>query len=268
LIPANSSDELRQQIIQAMLNEAGRRLAFCTEDDGDGGGTTGRIIPTYVGGVPVIYYNELVQFNSRCPDGQSFITYVQPGSVIAFSQEIANRIAIRLCRTLAEEGRLCLDGFRVVHCEDAAFSRTVKVTGPGVRLLQSWSVTGTPPPGLIIPTGWINGDSITITGAPTTSGLYDFRIHVTSQTGLYQFADFTMCVIGTSPDTLPDGEEQTPYSETFTAPVCAVPPLSYQVSAGALPAGLTLNETTGVLSGTPTVHGDFNFTIRFQTEAT
>ena len=37
---------------------------------------------------------------------------------------------------------------------------------------------------------------------------------------------------------------------------------SYSVTAGALPAGLSLNSSTGVLSGTPTAGGSFSFTIK------
>ena len=38
--------------------------------------------------------------------------------------------------------------------------------------------------------------------------------------------------------------------------------VTYQVSAGALPAGITLNKSTGLLSGTPTTAGSNSFTIR------
>lgn len=37
---------------------------------------------------------------------------------------------------------------------------------------------------------------------------------------------------------------------------------TFNISAGALPAGVTLNSSTGAISGTPTVVGDYNFTVR------
>lgn len=51
----------------------------------------------------------------------------------------------------------------------------------------------------------------------------------------------------------------TPYEFTVTA--TGTPAPTYTVSSGALPAGLTLNGTTGVISGTPTTPGTSTFTI-------
>ena len=59
--------------------------------------------------------------------------------------------------------------------------------------------------------------------------------------------------------TLPNGRAGTAYSQTFTQ-TGGTGTVNFSVSAGALPTGLTL--TGGVLSGTPTVNGTFNFTIK------
>src|SRR6476661_3127628 len=50
-----------------------------------------------------------------------------------------------------------------------------------------------------------------------------------------------------------------PYSYTFTASGSPAP--TFGVSSGALPAGLSLNTTTGVLSGTPTTDGTSTFAV-------
>lgn len=61
------------------------------------------------------------------------------------------------------------------------------------------------------------------------------------------------------PPTLPNGSLGTPYSQTITASGGSAP-YTFAVSAGTLPNGLTLG-SSGVISGTPTVGGTFNFTV-------
>ncbi|HWI31157.1 MAG TPA: ice-binding family protein [Microbacterium sp.] len=56
----------------------------------------------------------------------------------------------------------------------------------------------------------------------------------------------------------PAGETGTPYSHTITASGTPAPTF---VESGALPPGLSLEETTGLLSGTPTTPGTFEFTV-------
>lgn len=54
--------------------------------------------------------------------------------------------------------------------------------------------------------------------------------------------------------------ESTPYTATVTA-TGGIGTVSYAVTAGTLPAGLTLNAATGEISGTPSSAGTSNFTI-------
>ncbi|MGA7148606.1 MAG: putative Ig domain-containing protein, partial [Microbacterium sp.] len=56
----------------------------------------------------------------------------------------------------------------------------------------------------------------------------------------------------------PDATLGASYSHTFVAG--GIPPASYSVTAGAVPIGLTLS-SAGVLSGTPTVGGNYSFTV-------
>jgi len=60
--------------------------------------------------------------------------------------------------------------------------------------------------------------------------------------------------------TLPDGAQNAPYSHSVAASG-GVGPYAYSVSSGTLPAGISLDSTTGVLSGLPTVLGVSSFTI-------
>ncbi|MGJ7902800.1 autotransporter domain-containing protein, partial [Lysobacter sp. 1R34A] len=66
-----------------------------------------------------------------------------------------------------------------------------------------------------------------------------------------------------NPATLPNGALATAYSQTLNATSAngGTAPYTFAVSAGALPAGLSLSNA-GVLSGTPTAAGSFNFTVQ------
>lgn len=61
-------------------------------------------------------------------------------------------------------------------------------------------------------------------------------------------------------DHIQNGDVDQPYTAR-TVVVGGNTPYVTQVTAGALPAGLTLDSATGVLSGTPTAAGKFSFTI-------
>jgi hypothetical protein len=69
---------------------------------------------------------------------------------------------------------------------------------------------------------------------------------------------YTMNIVTTE---LPDGDPGVPYSETIEARG-GNGQYSFTLHAGTLPDGLTLDENTGVLSGTPDSEGLYNFTIR------
>ena len=60
---------------------------------------------------------------------------------------------------------------------------------------------------------------------------------------------------------LPNGVVSTGYSATLTASA-GTTPYVWSLTVGSLPPGLTLNAGSGVISGTPTSSGTFNFTAR------
>lgn len=59
---------------------------------------------------------------------------------------------------------------------------------------------------------------------------------------------------------LPNGTDGAAYSQTLAA--TGDTPISWSVVSGALPAGLTLNASTGQITGTPSGTGTASFTVR------
>ncbi|MGD0017320.1 MAG: putative Ig domain-containing protein, partial [Verrucomicrobiia bacterium] len=62
---------------------------------------------------------------------------------------------------------------------------------------------------------------------------------------------------------LPAGEVGLAYSQSPVA-IGGLSPYTWSVIAGALPGGLTIDPATGIISGTPTTAGTFNFTLQVQ----
>lgn len=137
-----------------------------------------------------------------------------------------------------------------------AYSQTV--TGSGGTAPYTFAVTGSVlPPGLTLSTAGL------ISGTPTTSGSFDFDITATDNNGCTGVRTYTLdiCpVITLDPPTLPDGTVGTPYSVTVGASGGAAP-YTFAVTSGTFPSGLSLNPTTGEISGTPSLAGTFNFQI-------
>jgi len=67
-------------------------------------------------------------------------------------------------------------------------------------------------------------------------------------------------IITTSPDALPQGVAGTYYSIRLTA--SGSPEPTWSIVSGALPDGLTLNASSGEISGTPVAAGSFDFTVQ------
>ena len=74
-----------------------------------------------------------------------------------------------------------------------------------------------------------------------------------------QFAPSSHSVTITT-DTLPDGKVGEAYSQILTA--TGTTPIKWSISGGALPKGLTLDENTGEISGTPAAEGTASFTVK------
>jgi Putative Ig domain. len=154
-----------------------------------------------------------------------------------------------------------IEGLRIVQSQSTLgpgfvnqpFSLQFTATGGGT---QTWSIVANygsgPPTGLTLsPTGLLSG-------TPTSKGTYTFRVQVTDQTRTdvqtYTFPIVDKLLV-TRPD-VPAGEVGRPYKMTAVA-TGGQDAHTWSLTSGNLPAGLTLDPATGVVSGTPTTVGVF-----------
>ena len=68
-------------------------------------------------------------------------------------------------------------------------------------------------------------------------------------------------VITVNPPTVADGNVGFAWTQTFTQTGSPTTPISWSVTSGTVPIGLSLVASTGVLSGTPTTAGTYSFRI-------
>jgi len=140
-----------------------------------------------------------------------------------------------------------------------AYSQTVSATPAGA---YNYSVTsGAMPPGLSL-----NAATGAITGMPTTTGSFSFTVSATvgacvgSQNYTVTIACSTISFTTSSP--LPAGSAGVAYSQMLN--VTPAGSYTFSLVAGSLPGGLTLNQGTGLISGTPATTGTSTFTVKAQ----
>ncbi len=145
-----------------------------------------------------------------------------------------------------------------------AYASTFAATG-GVTP-YTWAVTvGSLPAGLAL-----NAATGGISGTPTSAGNATFTVQVSdsqnpASTNAKQFSiSITappIAPLDITTTSLPGGQRNVVYSQTVQA-TGGVLPYTWSLASGTLPPGLTLNATTGVISGTPTKKGAFSFVVR------
>ena len=142
----------------------------------------------------------------------------------------------------------------------------------GVAYTQTLTIVGGIAPYTVTQTGALpagltfNAATRTFSGTPTQAGTFNISVTATDSTGgtaatvtnnyVLTIATPTLTL---TPATVPAGTAGVAYNQTFVASG-GIAPYAYTLSAGALPAGMTLT-AAGVLSGTPTVAGTFNFSV-------
>lgn len=215
----------------------------------------------------------------QCPDGTWFYYYVRAGMFHAGTLAAANAAAEAYACLHAASHKICLSNASFSTCVGSEITgNCIKASGTYLSgSANSWEiVSGSLPDGVTFNDGYVLGGRIVcFGGTPTTAGLSTFTVRVTAPNGDYMQKVYTICVLdidcipaGSDASHMPNGTVGTDYAAALNLPTCATGPYSFQVTVGTLPPGLTIEESTGVVSGTPTTPGDYTFTVSAQTEAT
>jgi hypothetical protein len=108
----------------------------------------------------------------------------------------------------------------------------------------------------------LNTTSGALTGTPASTGTYNFTLKAQAANGCSGTQSYSLTVgcPSVTLSSLPMPLLNSPYNQSVTASP-AGGGYNYVVTSGALPGGLSLNSATGLVSGTPTRAGAYNFTI-------
>jgi hypothetical protein len=139
------------------------------------------------------------------------------------------------------------------------YSATLQSTGGATPI--TWAVTAG-----ALPTGLTLAANGAITGTPTTAGTSSFSVTATDSstpalTATKALSITIVPVLSITTSSLPNGVTSAAYTATLQS-TGGVAPITWTVSIGSLPAGLTLNPGTGAISGTPTAAGTSSFTVQ------
>ena len=118
-----------------------------------------------------------------------------------------------------------------------------------------WHLGGDLPPGLSLDANGV------LSGIPTAPGTYSFSIQAANDYGfenrLYSLTVYQFPVITTT--TLGYARLGRAYSSQLTA--TGSMPITWFITGGSLPTGLSLDPSTGIISGEPVEGGSFTFTV-------
>ena len=148
---------------------------------GQEGGTGG-------GGSGPIFFSAMQQCTVTCPDGLPFTYTVPAGAFAGTSQQAANTAANTFACQQAATRSICLSGIAPnFYTVGNAFTGTITATGGSLASgsnTNKWQlIGGSLPPGLTFNGGNLTGNTATITGTPTQTGLFSFIIQITDPLG-------------------------------------------------------------------------------------
>src|ERR1017187_9351135 len=209
------------------------------------------------------------------------ISTIFNGTIMALASISVNTGAVLNGRALARNGAVTLQGNAIpapgapgggpgplsVTCSypsgqvGVAYSSFLVATGG--RPAYTYSITGGS-----LPTGLtLNPSTGAITGTPTAAGTFSDTSRVVDSSAASSTSACGITIAAVSAGSLSltcasnIGQVGQPYVSAMVASG-GTAPYTYSISAGSLPPGLTLDPSTGAISGTPTTAGSFPYTGR------
>lgn len=141
--------------------------------------------------------------------------------------------------------------------QNFSYSQFIIASG-GTPPYSAYSITaGSLPTGLSL-----NSATGEISGIPTVTGTFWFTESVTDSTTTTVEINCAITILSGGGSICPLAAATVgEYYNSYSSVMGGVPPYTWEITAGALPTGLSLNSTTGQIFGTPLSQGTYPFTI-------
>lgn len=204
------------------------------------------------------FANTAQTVTGTCADGNTYSLTVAAGLYLGDSQVVADRKAFTAAVQALSGHSICLGSLvPVAVCRNEFYFGQISVIATDNPVLMQLS--GDLPPGLSVT---FESDRAVIQGTPTAFGTALFTLTATSANGVVTRKNYQLEVLGVvTSGALPDAFGGTPYSQQLVSFNASQPVPTWSIVSGQLPAGLSLDSSTGIISGTNTESGSFNFTV-------